>query len=86
MGCWNHRVVKRVFPNGEEELSIHEAHYDKEWGKPRAWTTQPVAVSADSIKDLRWTLKQMLKALDQPVIDGSASIKMAPACIKRKKK
>ena len=68
---WNHRVVRRVFPNGEVSYAIHEAHYKTKGATagPCSLTLDPVAPTAESIEGLRWCLKKMLEALDNPVLD-----------------
>ena len=68
MSTWNHRVIKHDADNDEVYYALHETHYNDD-GKPEATTTFPTAVQGDSVEDLRWTLEQMLKALDQPVLN-----------------
>lgn len=73
---WNHRVVRRVFPDapGTPVLyGIHEAFCDNQ-GRVWGITEEPVRVTSDGeepdpVAALRWTLDKMLKALDKPVID-----------------
>lgn len=66
---WNHRVVKRIYPepSGETFYQIHEAYYGLE-DKPLI-TTEPKALVGESIDELRETLQRMLRALDKPVLD-----------------
>jgi hypothetical protein len=69
---WNHRVVRRasvVFGKPVEVLGIHEVFYGPDGGI--SWTTEPVAAEGDTLDELRETLERMLKALDQPIIDGT---------------
>ena len=65
---WNHRVMKIG-----DVYGIHEVHYKK--GKPSSYTVnsmKPEAFVEDEdsrpLQDLRWTLEQMLKALDKPIL------------------
>lgn len=61
---WNHRVVK--FDN--DWLSICEVYYDED-GKVQGHTADGVRVGSETIEGLRWTLEQMLKSLDEPIIE-----------------
>jgi hypothetical protein len=66
---WRHRIVHRTYThkNGEIEhiYGIHECYTD-----PYGWTENPVDVSSDTVEGLRWVLEHMLKALDEPIIEG----------------
>ena len=64
---WNHRVMEFV-ERGEIFLGIVEVHYD---GDIPAGYTVPVAVIADDVDGLRWTLERMLDALTKPVLKPS---------------
>lgn len=64
---WNYRVMRRVF-GGEESFSIHEVYYNED-GSLRNWTTEPQAVSVETLDDLRRLLEWMAEALDKPVLD-----------------
>jgi hypothetical protein len=80
---WNHRVVRRTYPNGETYLEIHECFYEKgepvdgkPWGigeRPRLGKlsdlTDRIVPGGEDIEDLRWLLTKMLECLDKPVID-----------------
>ena len=67
---WNFRVYRHPTENGEDYLAIHEAYYlDKDAEEPSTCTVKPVDVGGTSIEELRWTLEQMLKALDKPVLE-----------------
>lgn len=66
---WNHRVVLTKDAFGEKWYSIHEVYYDGK-GKIMGRTVDPVAVVGNTKKELRLTLKRMLRALDEPVIKG----------------
>ena len=68
---WNHRVVRRVFPNGEVSYAILEAHYKQKGATagPCSLTLDPIAPSAEDIEGLRWVLQKMLEALSKPILD-----------------
>jgi hypothetical protein len=68
---WNHRVVKRTYSTekySEDYFSIHEAYYDEN-GKIFAITDSGVPPGGESLEDLKWSVEQMKKALDHPVLD-----------------
>jgi hypothetical protein len=67
---WNHRVMKKIFPNGEIEFSIREVYYNDD-GTIYAHTEHPIAPTGETIKDLRKILEWMVKSLDNPIlVDG----------------
>jgi len=72
---WNHRVIRHKAQLSESEtgysLALHEAHYEskKSKTKPRTITTDPVGVWGRNKEELRKVLKQMLKALDKPILN-----------------
>jgi hypothetical protein len=61
---WNHRVRLR---NGWFE--IVEAYYDAD-GKLEMQTVDAVSPGGETVDELRDELNRMLRALDEPVIDG----------------
>jgi hypothetical protein len=76
---WNHRVVyhKAGFLKDnpglkwEEYLAIHEVFYDDN-DEPTSMTEQPVTIVSDgseALIEIKWTLEQMLKATDKPILD-----------------
>lgn len=81
---WNHRVVRRVYHAGtdHEEVvyAIHEAYYETKGASsgPCSITTEPKGIVGDNVEDLRETLQQMLKALDNPVLDYETREEIAP--------
>ncbi len=70
---WNYRIVKRTekWPGGPDEVMfyVHEAYYDKVDGKPDSITTDPIVIYGDDIESLQWTVDQIQKALQQPVLN-----------------
>lgn len=67
MMSWNHRVVKREYED-KITFSIHEVIYDEQ-GAIQSCTDTPVPVSEESVNDLDITLKRMLQATLEPVLD-----------------
>ena len=60
---WSHRAMKRN--NGE--FAIVETYFDEE-GNIEGWTVDNIAPVGDDLDELRWTLEEMLKACDKPVL------------------
>jgi hypothetical protein len=69
---WNHRVVRRFYPNTHMDDSmlyeIYEVYYDKE-GKIEGITEEPIKIREESVDDLRKTIERLTKCLEQPIID-----------------
>lgn len=66
MKNWNYRVCR----DGREEnglLSIREVYYG-EAGGVEAITLEPIAPKSETVEDLRWVLKKMLKACKEEVL------------------
>lgn len=74
-GGWNHRVMRRVYPKSVDPkqpyYGIYEVYYDAE-GRPDGWTSEPVDVVGDTVEEVAETLRLMLKAVEQPVLDYDA--------------
>ncbi len=76
MGHWNHRVVRRVFPElpgAPVMYGIHEAFCDAK-GLVWAITEDPTRVitdgeDGDPVVSLRQNLERMMRALERPVLD-----------------
>jgi len=70
MMTWNHRVVKKVYPSGEEEFSIREVFYNKK-GEILVYSAEPIDLACETIEDLKEYIQWCLNACDTPVlIDG----------------
>ena len=64
---WNHRVMK--MKDGEDDFyQIHEVFYDKE-GNVESYTKNGVTVGGKDIGEVKWVLREMLAALEKPVLD-----------------
>ena len=68
---WNHRVVRRTYPNTHMDDSIlyeiHEVYYDD--GKIIGLTEEPIKISEESVYGLRKTVERLTKCFEQPIID-----------------
>ena len=66
---WDYRVVRRKSEGDTEEwYSIQEIYYDDETSNPMAQTVD-LMVEQDTTAGIRIQLENMLKCLDQPIID-----------------
>lgn len=81
---WNHRVVKKVYENGEIQLGIHEVFYNED-GSIYAYTTDPMEACIvgdcenELLDNLREYLEWMQRALEKPVlVDGEVEFKHDP--------
>ena len=63
---WNHRVLAHKYKD-EVYLQIHEVHYDKN-NIPKDYTEKGVPIAGDSISSLKWTLTEMQKCLNKPIL------------------
>lgn len=71
---WNYRVIRNPSQDFYEEViepyyTINEVFYDKSDGKPYAYGP-PSSVLGNSVEDIRLTLEQMARALEEPVLDA----------------
>ena len=72
MGHWNHRVVKRkCVAMNEDYYRIEEAYYHDNEDIPHS-ITDGCSVQAEDVEGLKWVLEHMLKALDEPILNGTA--------------
>ena len=76
---WDYRVVRRELEDGEtgDWYSVQEIYYDED-GTPMA-QTMDLMVEQDTITGMRTQLENMLKALDEPVLDESDIISTSDA-------
>jgi len=55
--------------DGEDDFyQIHEVFYDIE-GNVESYTKNGVTVGGNNIEEVKWVLREMLAALDKPVLD-----------------
>lgn len=67
---WNHRVIKKTYPSGEESYGIHEVYYNEN-GEIYAHTTDPIDLNCETLDDLKQYIQWCLKACEKPIlIDG----------------
>ena len=69
---WNHRVVRRTYPNTHMDDSIlyelYEVYYNSD-GTINGITEEPIRIREENIDDLRKTVERLTKCLEQPIID-----------------
>jgi hypothetical protein len=69
---WNHRVVRRFYPNTHMDDSmlyeIYEVYYNSD-GTINAIMGEPIRIREESIDDLRQTVERLTKCLEQRIID-----------------
>lgn len=69
---WNHRIVRRFYPNTHMDDSmlyeIYEVFY-KEDGTIDGITEEPIRIREETVDDLRKTIERLTKCLEQPIID-----------------
>ena len=66
--CWNYRIGTQLIHN-ERVFSVFEIYYsDRKGKKPDGYVERTLSEHV-SIKDIKWTLKKIKKALKQPIID-----------------
>lgn len=69
MSTWNNRVIRKVYEH-ETQLGIHEVFYNDE-GNPYLVTVNAVGVVGDTLEELEQTLKWMMEALGEPILEYS---------------
>ena len=69
---WNHRVVRRFYPNTHMDDSIlyeiYEVYYNQD-GTINAITEEPIRIREETVDDLRKTVERLTKCLNSPIID-----------------
>ncbi len=65
---WNHRIITKLFNNGERGFSIVEVHY--EGGKPQGYGDKSMLQDFSSIKELKWTNRKIKKAFKKSILDA----------------
>lgn len=65
MGTWNLRILYELHPNGEEEYSVVEVHYDSR-KRPKAWVYHKV--QAPTREDLDFYISEMAEAQKRPLL------------------
>jgi hypothetical protein len=64
---WNHRIVVRLQDSLEPLYELREIYY-RDDGSIEGWSAAPVRVMGDSVKEMKQSLRWMLKAMDKPVL------------------
>ena len=65
---WNHRVITKLFANGERGFSIAEVHYENDI--PQGSGDKSMLQDFMSVKELIWTHNKIKLALKKPVLDA----------------
>jgi len=69
---WNHRVVRRIYPNTHMDDSmlyeIYEVYYNSD-GTINGITEEPIRIREETVDDLRKTIERLTKCLEHPIID-----------------
>lgn len=58
-------------------LGIHEVYYDEN-GKPSGWSESPRPIMEYNINGLSRMLKNMLEAVEKPVLDYESGAEISP--------
>ena len=66
MSTWNYRLMAHKYKYGVY-FEVHEVYYNKD-GVPNAYTESPITLNNETVKGLRWVLKQVKKATKKPII------------------
>lgn len=66
---WNHRVIRHKNYANEDYFTIEEVYFEQESPQIPVQHTTDLKIYGDTIDELRWTLENMIKALDEPIID-----------------
>jgi hypothetical protein len=70
---WNFRVITKLHEVGNYEefyrtFSICEVHYENK--TPISYGEKGMLVDFEYVKDLKWSIKKIKKALKKPVLDA----------------
>lgn len=76
---WNHRLLFHDHPE-EPWLGMHEVFYDDD-GNPDGCTAEPVAVTGETVDEVKEVLEWMLAACQKPVLEYEMFEKMEPKAV-----
>jgi hypothetical protein len=76
---WNYRIIKHIYSENENPinkttkknnqwLAIHEVYYDKN-NKPTSCTLNPIAITSNNKKELKWIIEKIKKATKKPILN-----------------
>ena len=68
MTHWNYRLMKRENDKGEVFYGVHEVYYDEN-GDIEGWSEESVTPVGESKDELKKTLTDLVKALDEEILD-----------------
>jgi hypothetical protein len=81
---WNFRIIKSG-KGKDAYFGIYEVFYDEK-GNPNSCTEDPVEVSSESMKGLKWVLKKMILGSKKPVLEYKMFEEMEKKSLKESKK
>ncbi len=68
MAYWNYRIIKKEFPeHNENTYQIHEVHYEDD-GKIKGWTQNPISPFGATHGELREDIRYQLNAFRKPIL------------------
>jgi hypothetical protein len=77
MSTWRYQIMQHVDDNGHDFLAIHE-YYTLHDGK-YSWTAKPILIEAESLKDMRMALIDILKDAERHgVLDAKTGQEIEP--------
>lgn len=65
---WSHRVVTKLFANGERGFSIMEVYFEND--KPTGCGQKGMLQNFSSLKELIWTNNKIKLAFKKPILDA----------------
>lgn len=72
---WNYRALAHEY-KGEVWLKIHEVYYNKD-GVPDGYTSNPITLEAETLKEIKWKLNKIKEALKNPPCGRGISSQMS---------
>ena len=68
MSHWNYRIIKKEYPeHNENTYQIHEVHYNDD-GTIEAWTENPISPFGVTAGELREDIRYQLNAFRKPIL------------------
>lgn len=63
---WNYRILAHEDDDKDVYFKIHEVYYKKKI--PNSYTSEGIFVGGESLKAVKWVLKQMKRATKKPIL------------------
>jgi hypothetical protein len=64
MANWHYQVMRHTNEKGVEYYAVHEYYPIDFPNEQDAWTEVPVSIDGETVEDIRWMLKAMLKDIE----------------------